>query len=168
MNETLSTGVVFGFGYVIDNFKGFGGGKKRPTRRKGDGLSGGAGDGKTDDKSAGGGLNSGTKDRNNQQQQSSNDKNSSNSGKGKKLTINCDFSFKDDVTQNYKYGITQKTEPEKARGSQVIQISPNIEYQMYKNLAFRLYFEYMRTAPKVATNITVNMSSGIVVRYMFN
>ena len=167
LNETLSTGVVFGFGYVIDNFKGFGGGKKRPTRRKGDGLSGGAGDGKTDDKSAGGGLKGGTKDRNNQQQ-SSNDKSPANTGKGKKLTINCDFSFKDDVTQNYKYGITQKTEPEKARGSQIIQISPNIEYQMYKNLAFRLYFEYMRTAPKVATNITVNMSSGIVVRYMFN
>ena len=152
---------------MIDNFKGFGGGKKRPTRgKKGDGLNGGTDDGKTDDKAAGG-LNSGGKgDRNNPP--TSKDKNPTSSGKGKKLTINCDVSFKDDVTQNYKYGISQKTEPEKARGSQVLQISPNVEYQMYKNLALRLYFEYMRTAPKVATNITANMSSGIVVRYMFN
>ena len=167
LNETLSTGVVFGFGYVIDNFKGFGGGKKRPVRSK-RGADGSTDDDKKgDDKgAAGGGLNSGggRGDKN----QAGGDKTGSATGKGKKLTINCDFSFKDDVTQNYKYSVESKTEPEKARGTQTIQVSPNIEYQMYKNLALRLYFEYQRTAPKVATNVTVNMSSGIVVRYMFN
>ena len=167
LNETLSTGITFGFGYVIDNFKGFGGGKKRPTRSK-RGADGSTDDDKKsgDKGSAIGGLNSGggKGDKN----QAGSDKTGSATGKGKKLTINCDFSFKDDVTQNYNFKIESKTEPEKARGTQTIQLSPNIEYQMYKNLALRLYFEYQRTAPKVATNVTVNMSSGIVVRYMFN
>ncbi|MBK7010368.1 MAG: hypothetical protein IPH36_17890 [Saprospiraceae bacterium] len=115
LNETLSTGVVFGFGYVIDNFKGFGGGKKRPVRSK-RGADGSADDGKNgDDKgAASGGLNSsgGRGDKN----QAGGDKTGSATGKGKKLTINCDFSFKDDVTQNYKYSVETKAEPEKSKG----------------------------------------------------
>ncbi|MBK8698687.1 MAG: cell surface protein SprA [Saprospiraceae bacterium] len=166
LSESLNTSVVFGYGYVIDNFKGFGGGRKQRGSRgkRGDGLSGDKGD--KDDKDPGGTLGAaGGKD---DKSKKKDNKSSASGEKGKKLTINCDFSFKDDVTQNYSLDITEEKEPEKTRGTQTIQISPNVEYQMYKNLALRLYFEYQRTAPKVATNVTTNMSSGIVVRYMFN
>ncbi len=148
--ENLNTSIVFGYGYVINNFKGFGGTKKkRPTRVK-------KGEFNTDDV---------TKTEEQQQKQKD-----SESNKYKKLTINCDFSFRDDVTQIYKLDAPSGSEgPNRNRGQKGIQISPNVEYQMYKNLALRLYFDYQSNSPYTPGSYeNLSMQAGTIIRYTFN
>ncbi len=173
--ETLNSSYVFGYGYVINNFKGFGEGggaaakKKKQTRKKKDefdlsdrtdGL-----DKEEDD----------TKDPKNNDPKNAKGKNAKgkkakdkNVKSDKKLTINCDFSLRDEISQRYDLGDeSNKARPN--RGQKSIQINPTVEYQMYKNLALRLYFEYNSTSPYAPGSYkNTNMSSGVIVRYLFN
>lgn len=147
LSETLSTSFVFGYGYTIENFKGFGGGSKTRTKKKP----------KKDDP---------TKP---EDEDDKNKKNKNTNTKGKKLTINVDFSLKDDKSQIYKYYDEGGNKPQTNRGSNSIQFNPNVEYQMYKNLALRFYFEYTSNKPYTPNAYkNSNMSSGMVVRYTFN
>jgi cell surface protein SprA len=155
--ETLNTSFVFGYGYIIDNFKGFGSStkKKRPTRKKTNEFD-------VADK---------TKD---EPEEDPKDKKAakkkSDGPTSRKLTINCDVSFRDEVTQIYKLDAAAGSEgPNRNRGQKGIQINPTVEYQMYKNLALRFYFEYQSNTPYTpGSYANVNMSAGTVVRYTFN
>jgi cell surface protein SprA len=163
LGEQLTKSIVLGYGYIINNFKGFGEGKK--ARKKKDDfakpgeeeIEEGAKDGNTN-----------AKDRRNRKKK--NDDSPVKNSTGKTLTINCDFSLRDEVSQIYKFDAPDGKEgPNPNRGNKAIQFNPSVQYQMYKNLALRLYFDYQRTDPKgrALTYASTNMSSGIVVKYTF-
>jgi cell surface protein SprA len=171
LSETLNTSLVFGYGYIIDNFKGFGEGKpkKKTSRKKKDefDLSDKANpDEEEEDKAS---LPTGA-DKNAKGKKGKNAKKdkAAASGKGKKLTINCDFSFRDEITQEYFLG-DEEQQARPFRGQKTLNLNPTVEYQMYKNLAIRLYFEYQTSTPYTPGSYnSTNMSAGTVVRYMFN
>ncbi|MFM2392171.1 MAG: hypothetical protein RLZZ546_148 [Bacteroidota bacterium] len=151
LSETLSSSFVFGYGYIIENFKGFGRGSKARDKKKSKKANVSTEPEKDDEDNKGKGK---SKTANN---------------KGKKLTINADFSFKDDKSQIYKYYEEGGGEPQTNRGARSIQFSPNVEYQMYKNLALRFYFEYTTNKPYTPNAYkNSNISAGTIVRYTFN
>jgi cell surface protein SprA len=150
--ESLNTSFVFGYGYVINNFKGFGGGtkKRKATRKKG-------------------GFDTSDVTKKEEEEDKAKQKDTE-STKNRKLTINCDFSLTDDVTQIYKLDAQPGSEgPNKNRGQKGFQINPTIEYQMFKNLGIRFYFDYQSNTPYTpGSYANVSMSSGVVLRYSFN
>lgn len=176
LSETLNSSFVFGYGYVIENFKGFGGGgskKKKNTRKKKDefDLSDRA-DGDNEEEEPAGALAGGVSDKSGKGKKDAKSKKKDAKGstnvKGRKLTINCDFSLRDEVTQQYLLS-DEALKGRPNRGQKSLQFNPTVEYQMYKNLAIRLYFEYQSSTPYTPGSYSnTNMSAGTVVRYMFN
>ncbi len=84
-------------------------------------------------------------------------------GKPRDLTINFDFSLRDDVT--IRYLLDQPVE-EPTRGATTLNISPYLEYQLNKQLALRLFFDYRHTEPKTSQSYPItNASGGVVVRF---
>ncbi len=174
LSETLNSSFVFGYGYIIENFKGFGGGgakKKKTTRKKKDefDLSDKEDPNEEDENGAlgGGGLDGNGKSKKDSKSKKKDAKASTNV-KGRKLTINCDFSLRDEVTQQYLLS-DEALVGTRNRGQKSLQFNPTVEYQMYKNLAIRLYFEYQSSTPYTPGSYSnTNMSAGTVVRYMFN
>lgn len=181
--ETQNEALVFGFGYTINNFKGFGiGGKKTKKKRAKKPVDEFSTDPKDDedkktaadpdkDNSKGSGTAAGGGKRGKDKNKSSGPAALTADAKGRKLTINCDFSFRDEYTQIWYLTAAAGSESQgKSRGQRAIQFNPTVEYQMYKNLALRFYFDYNFTHPYNPLNSydNTNMGSGVVVRYTFN
>ncbi|MCB9283235.1 MAG: cell surface protein SprA [Lewinellaceae bacterium] len=82
------------------------------------------------------------------------------------LDISFDFSLRDDVTTRY---LLDQPVSEPTRGTRAVSISPAAEYQVNKQLALRLFFDYRRTVPKISQSFPItNTSAGIVVRFTLN
>ncbi len=82
------------------------------------------------------------------------------------LDISFDFSLRDDITTRY---LLDQPINEPTRGTKAISISPAVEYQVNKQLALRLFFDYRRTEPKISQSFPItNTSAGIVVRFTLN
>ena len=146
LNETKTTEYVVGFGWRLSNVDiPFLTGSKK---KKGRGISGtdlspdtGAGRG-----ARGPGLNQ---------------------REPQQLDITFDFSLRDDVT--YRYLLDQSQEPVPTRGSRSITISPAAEYQLNKQLALRLFFDYRRTEPKSTQSYPItNINGGVTIRFILN
>ncbi len=89
-----------------------------------------------------------------------------NAGKPRDLTLSFDFSLRDDIT--IRYLLDQAVE-EPTRGASTLSISPFAEYQLNKQLALRLFFDYRHTEPKTSQSYPItNASGGIVVRFTLN
>lgn len=145
LSEDLSNEMVFGFGYVFKDFKGFTSKKKKRTRRQKDEDKGDKKDGPIDFSK--GGL-------------ITNDK-------GRTLTMNLDFSFRDNI--NLIYRLDDDTEGEPNRGQVAWSIEPSLEYQLYKNLALRWTAQYQKSRPyNLRQNGFVAFNTGITVRFNFN
>ncbi|MBK7406751.1 MAG: cell surface protein SprA [Saprospirales bacterium] len=82
------------------------------------------------------------------------------------LDFSFDFSLRDDVTTRY---LLDQPVNEPTRGTRAVSISPAAEYQVNKQLALRLFFDYRRTVPKISQSFPItNTSAGIVVRFTLN
>lgn len=152
--------LVFGFGFVVDEFKGFskGSNKKSARKKKVDPKLTAEEEKKKQEEEDNTPLGSKTK----KKKKSSLDK------KGRKLTVNTDFSIRDDAS--LIYFISQAPDTGQAnRGQKVITFEPNIEYQMYKNLALRFNFSYSRNIPRISLqNDVTNIASGITGVFTFD
>jgi len=141
--ETNSFEYTFGFGYTLNNvsigFLNFGRQTDRGRSRGGRGQRG----------------------RNTQgQQRGSTDV-------GNRLTINLNFSYRDDVT--FAYEIDNSSEPVPTRGTETIQINPSVDYDVNKNITLRLFLDYNRTIPKTSLAFPItNARGGINVRFNLN
>jgi cell surface protein SprA len=144
LNETKTSEYVIGFGWRVSNvdIPFLTGSKKRGRRGISDtDLSTGQTGGR-------GGRGPGLSQREPQQ-----------------LDITFDFSLRDDVT--YRYLLDQSQEPIPTRGTRSITISPAAEYQLNKQLALRLFFDYRRTEPKSTQSYPItNMNGGITIRFI--
>jgi len=85
---------------------------------------------------------------------------------GKKLdndvTMRLDFSLRDDATVNSK--LDQNTAFGTA-GQKVVRIAPSIDYVMNNRVNVKLYFEQIRTIPKIATTAPITTTrAGVQVR----
>jgi cell surface protein SprA len=143
LNENLATEFSFGLGYTIKNFKGFG--KQKKSR------------GKTRTK----------KEQKGNADKSANRRGRVNNNRGKNITFNCDVSYRDDVQQVYQ--LATGGQPLPSRGTELLQINPNIEYVYTDNLTFRFFFDYSRRQPKVSTAVGVTqINSGLTLRFTLN
>jgi hypothetical protein len=142
--ETNSFEYTFGFGYTLSNvsigFLNFGGSSDRD--RGGRGQRGNRGR-NTQGKKGGG------------------------NDVGNRLTINLNFSYRDDVT--FAYEIDNSSEPVPTRGTEAIQINPSVDYDVNKNITLRLFLDYNRTIPKTSLAFPItNARGGINVRFNLN
>ncbi len=86
---------------------------------------------------------------------------------GNRLTINVNFSYRDDVT--FAYEIDNSSEPVPTRGTESIQINPSVDYDVNKNITLRLFLDYNRTIPKTSLAFPItNARGGINVRFNLN
>ena len=89
-----------------------------------------------------------------------------NAGKPRDLTLNFDFSLRDDITIRY---LLDQPVAEPTRGANTLRLSPYAEYQLNKQLALRLFFEYRHTEPKTSQSYPItNASGGVIVRFILN
>ena len=140
--DNASTEIVLGYSYKIKDFKGFG--KQGKQRKK-----------KVDP----------TKEE--EQDQRKTKVKTLFDSKGRSLTINFDGSFREDFTLNYYLDREEKGQD--SRQQKVITISPNVEYQMYKNLAIRFFADYQNTQSKIQNSPSIiNFTTGGTVIFTFN
>jgi cell surface protein SprA len=86
----------------------------------------------------------------------------------KDVSLPSTVTLRDEVTQQYLLS-DEALKGRPNRGQKSLQFNPTVEYQMYKNLAIRVYFEYQSSTPYTPGSYSnTNMSAGTVVRYMFN
>jgi cell surface protein SprA len=141
--ETNSFEYTFGFGYTLNNvsigFLNFG-------------NQGGRG------RSRGGGR---------QGRRNTQGRSSGPTDVGNRLTINLNFSYRDDVT--FAYEIDNSSEPVPTRGTETLQINPSVDYDVNKNITLRLFLDYNRTIPKTSLAFPItNARGGINVRFNLN
>ena len=148
--ERQSEEYSFGYGYTIKNvdlLQYFGGKKKRrrrTTRAKDDGD-----DPQTQGRNARGGQRGGR-----------------NGGVGNDLDIQCDIRFSNDVTFNR---LLDQQGQNVSRGSRSFTLSPSAEYEINRQLSLRVFLDYRRQDPYVATSFpTRNTQAGVTVRFKLN
>lgn len=147
LREAKSTEVVLGAGYVIKDFRGFGGQKKERQRKKKDGEA--EPSDKTPEKKkqepTGKNRVAGTRD----------------------LKINLNYSLRDDESQ--VYDLLAGTASQADRGNRTVSLTPNIEYDVNKNLMVRFYFDYQKITPKTTISFPVTtVRSGVMLRFLIN
>ncbi|HPQ20416.1 MAG TPA: cell surface protein SprA [Saprospiraceae bacterium] len=149
LQQRESSELVFGFGYTLKNFKGFGKPKKKRTRKSKDG------DENTDD----GGL-------------LGNDTNKGKDSKNnnvfvKNLIFNMDLSLRTDLTRTRNETGNAESINNSDSGSKSVAINPSIDYEMNKYLTLRLYFDYNRRTDLSGTSTTnTNLNTGITARFI--
>ena len=145
LSEIKGSEMVFGLGYVVQNFKGFTKQKKqRPSRKKSE-----------EDQKAEDANKTGTKF------------SPFTVAKNRTLTFNVDFSMRDDRSDIYR--LENNSDPQSNRGQRAIAFKPNLEYQMYKNLSIRLFADYQKTTPYVLNQFPITrFQAGTTLRFTFN
>ncbi len=79
------------------------------------------------------------------------------------LNVNCDVSFRDDMTVNH---ILDQDQSVATRGMQTLRISPAIEWIPNNRLTFRLFFDYTQTIPAVSTSFPItSLKGGLNIRF---
>ncbi|MFZ1789466.1 MAG: cell surface protein SprA [Saprospiraceae bacterium] len=142
LSELKGQELVFGFGYVIQNFKGFT--KEKKQRRKP----------KEED----------TTKPNEPQKPAASPLTVT---KNRTLTMNLDFSVREDKSDIYR--LENNSAGQTNRGQRAVSLKPSIEYQMYKNLALRLFADYQKTAPFVTNQFPITrFQAGTTLRFTFN
>jgi cell surface protein SprA len=85
-------------------------------------------------------------------------------GEAGDLTLNFDFSLRDDITDTYL--IDRDQDGQTTRGNTRVSINPSAEYRLNKQLSLRLFVDYTRTTPKTSNSFPqTNFSSGVTVRF---
>ena len=83
------------------------------------------------------------------------------------LTFTFDFSYRDDLTGNYRFGDDSGFEI--TRGLTSLRISPSVDYDVNDNLNLRLFFDYSFTNPKVSNSFPITSSQGgVAVQFTLN
>lgn len=143
LRENKTKEIVFGGGYVIKNFKGFG--KKKKVRSK---------------KAAG-------KDDQAGQPVAKPSTNKSSTSKTRDLRMNLSYSLRDDLSQ--VYDLMTGVDAQADRGSKTVTLNPTVEYDVNNNLTLRFYFDYSRIVPKTTLSFPVTtIRSGITFRFNIN
>lgn len=148
LSENLSTEVRLGVGYIIKNFRG---GKEKKGKRRGRSKSQEKDDIKDDKKNIFGSLG-----------------NRVNNNRGKTLTFNLDFSISDNVEYIYKY--STESPPQPNSGSWVIQIAPNVIYDINENFALRFFVNYNDRRAKATVSVprTLDIRGGVTAQLKIN
>lgn len=146
LSERTSFELTMGVGYIIKNIKSKSGKKRKSKRKKKD---------QEGDKKKKRNIFSGIG-------------NKVDNNRGRKVTINLDFSIRDDVEYIYKY--STEAPPQPNSGSRMIQISPNVVYDINENLAFRFFGNFNDRRAKATVSIprTLNVSGGIAAQLKIN
>ena len=146
LRESRSTGIIFGFGYTVKDFKGFFGGGGNSRRTRGDQEE------QIGDNAA-----------NNQNQRGR-----VSSTRGRTLKFNLDFSIRDDISYVFNF-LAPIDNPEPERGTREISINPNIDYDLNENLTMRFFTQYRRSEPKTSLSYnTTNINGGVTLRFKLN
>lgn len=79
------------------------------------------------------------------------------------LTFKFDFSFRDDLTNNY---ILDQNTSEATQGAKSWAISPSADYVINKRLSIRAFFDWKRTRPYTSASYPItNTNAGIALRF---
>lgn len=144
LSENLSTEIRGGFGYVIRNI----GKSKKDDKRKKRGRK--------------------SKPRKKKKKSFINRLSKVNNNRGKTLTINLDVSYRDDVEFIYKYNTDAPPQPNS--GSTVLQIMPNVLYDINDNLTMRFFVNYNDRRSKATISIprTLDIRGGVTAQLKIN
>ena len=83
------------------------------------------------------------------------------------LTFTFDFSYRDDLTGNFRFG--DESGFEITRGLTSLRISPSVDYDVNDNLNLRLFFDYSFTNPKISNSFPITSSQGgVAVQFTLN
>lgn len=141
LREQRNTELVFGFGYTIRDFKGFGGGRADRGQRTRPGQ---------------------------EPQQQQQQRGRVTSTRGRTLKINLDFSVRDNISYVFNFLDTSDI-PEPERGVKEISLNPNVDYDMTDNLTLRFFVQYRRSEPKTSLSFnTTNVNGGVTLRFKLN
>lgn len=147
LRETKAKEISLTAGYVIKNFKSFKKDKKKSKKGKDD-------DSTTPAKKDNGILSKLVKDK-------------GTSAQGKDLRISLTYSLKDDVSE--VYDLQTGVDGQANRGQKTVTFSPNVEYDVNKNLALRFFFDYSSTVPRTTLSFPVTtIRSGVTLRFSIN
>ncbi|MCC7444577.1 MAG: cell surface protein SprA [Saprospiraceae bacterium] len=147
LRETKAKEISVGAGYVLKNFKAFKKNKKSSKKKKNQ---------EDDDanKKSGGIFGNLIKDK-------------GTSAQGKDLKINLTYSLKDDISE--VYDLQTGVDGQSNRGQKTVTFSPNVEYDVNKNLALRFFFDYSKTLPRTTLSFpTTTIRSGVTLRFSIN
>lgn len=145
LRETKAKEISLGVGYVLKNFRAFKKDKKSNRRKKAE----------EEEPKKGGGILS----------KLVNDKGTS--AQGKDLRISLTYSLKDDISE--VYDLQTGVDGQANRGQKTVTFSPNVEYDVNKNLALRFFFDYSKTVPRTTLSFPVTtIRSGVTLRFSIN
>ena len=83
------------------------------------------------------------------------------------LTFTFDFSYRDDLTGNFRLGDDSGFQV--TRGLTSLRISPAVDYDVNDNLNLRLFFDYSFTNPKISNSFPITSSQGgVAVQFTLN
>ncbi len=156
LQEGNTSELVFGFGYILKNvdIPFLTGSKKKSKRSKRKSLL----EKRKDKEKEKEGLDA--KDKKKKRSKKVTD------SRGNELTMNFDFSIRDDVRYVHEFSLA---EARADRGTKTISFSPNIEYDIHKNLSLVMYFDYRKQIPYLSSAYTqTNMKGGFKVRFKLN
>ncbi len=77
------------------------------------------------------------------------------------LTFTFDFSYRDDLTGNHRFG--DESNFEITRGLRSLRFSPSVDYDVNDNLNLRLFFDYSFTNPRISNSFPITSTRGGVV-----
>jgi cell surface protein SprA len=149
LNESNSSEISLGAGYVIKDLKAKSK-KKKSSKKKKIGE-----EDATDEKKKGSRLPSLSFSKNKDVK------------KSRDLKFNVNYSVRDDLTVRYdlQTGVTGQSD----RGTKNITLNPTVEYDLNDNLALRFYFDYSKSIPKTSSTFpTTTIRSGITFRFTIN
>lgn len=144
LSENLSNEIRFGVGYIIKNFRSDSGNRR-------------------------------TRGRSRQEEESSGNRNMLgnlggrvNNNRGKTLTINLNFSLADNVEYIYKY--STQSPPQPNSGARILQISPEVIYDINENFAMRFFVDYNDRRAKATVSIprVLDIRGGVVAQLKIN
>ncbi|MCZ2100547.1 MAG: cell surface protein SprA [Chitinophagales bacterium] len=147
LRETKSKEISVNGGYVVKNFKAFKKDKKSSKKRK-----------KNEEEEP-------PAKKDNLLSKLVKDKGTS--AQGKDLKINLTYSLKDDISE--VYDLQTGVDGQANRGQKTVTFSPNVEYDVNKNLALRFFFDYSKTVPRTTLSFPVTtIRSGVTLRFNIN
>jgi len=140
LTEARNTEFTFGLGWSLQDVNLFGGKQRRP--RDADAPA------------------------DNQSQQGRGNQRVTNT-RGREMTINFDFSLRDDVTWIHEIDKGASAEP--IRGLKTLRINPSVEYDLNENLSLRAFVDYSRTQPYLSTSYPItSIQGGVTARFNLN
>jgi cell surface protein SprA len=87
--------------------------------------------------------------------------------RGREMTINFDFSYRDDISLLHAYDTGATAEPN--RGLKSLSINPSVDYQVNDNFTLRFFVDFTKTKPYLSTSYPItSVQGGLTARFNLN